>query len=286
MGIEEIAKDIFANVEYDGGNVACINTPEGVVLVDTPMLPKQISEWKDFVLELDPKGARYIINTHIHFDHILGCNAIGGAVIMHERMRESLFQENSTLRESFVPGTPGRTQEEIDFLLSEPLIPSEITVSKDLTLHMGDRTIRLLHLGGHTPDSMVVHVVEDQVLITGDLVTAGLHPYKGDACFSDWIEALEHMQTLDVETVIPGHGPVCTADEIGRLLEYFHRLWDVTADLVSEGRSRDDVIKAVHEKVFDYFEIEPDMLEGARMMFDVGTAQLYKEVLGQSVRKS
>lgn len=44
MSVEEIADNIFANVEYDGGNAACINTSDGVVLVDTPMLPKHISE--------------------------------------------------------------------------------------------------------------------------------------------------------------------------------------------------------------------------------------------------
>lgn len=52
----------------------------------------------------------------------------------------------------------------------------------------------------------------------------------------------------------------------------------MTGKLVSEGRSQENVIKTVHEKMFNFFEIDPEMLEGASMMFDLGTTQLYKEV--------
>ena len=63
MGIEKITERIHANVEWDGSNVACIDTSEGVVLVDTPMLPQHIAQWKEFVLGLNPKGIKYIVVT-------------------------------------------------------------------------------------------------------------------------------------------------------------------------------------------------------------------------------
>ena len=67
MGIESVTERIHANVGWDGSNVVCIDTAEGVVLVDTPMLPKDIAQWKEFVLGLNPKGIRYIVITHSHF---------------------------------------------------------------------------------------------------------------------------------------------------------------------------------------------------------------------------
>jgi cyclase len=237
MSIEKITDDIFANVEWDGGNIACINTDEGAVLVDTPMLPEHIAEWKAFVTGMNSKGIKYIINTHIHFDHIIGNSQLGGTTIMHEKMRENLFKKNATLRDAFVvPGTPGRTQEQIDFILSQPLIASEITMAEDLTLHLGNHTLRLYHVGGHTPDSIIVYIDEDKVLMAGDNIVSGMHPYKGDACFNDWIKALERMKTLDIQTVIPGHGPVCTKADIDTLSDYFQRLWDITWQLISTGR--------------------------------------------------
>ena len=282
MSMEKITEGVYANVEWDGGNVACIDTSEGVVLVDTPMLPAHIEQCKSFIADLNQKGVKYIINTHIHFDHIIGNNLLGGSVIMHEKMRENLYAENSTLRETFVPGTPGRSQADIDFILNEPLVASEITVISDLALNLGEKTLKIYHVGGHSPDSIVVYIENDQILITGDNVTNGLHPYKGDACFADWIKALERLKTLKVKTVIPGHGIIGTADTIDRLSDYFQKMWQCARDLVAENRSEDEVIEAIHSKMFTYFDVDPEMIESAKMIFNMGTRRLLKEIAGTS----
>lgn len=278
MGIEAITQRIHACVEFDGTNVACVDTEEGVVLVDTPMLPKDIAQWKRFVLGRSPKGIKYIVITHAHFDHIIGCSQLGGTVIMHKAGRATLFEEDATLRESMAGLSPDRTQEEVDFILSEPLIASEITMGKELTLNLGETTLDLHHVGGHTKDSIVVHAVEEKILMTGDNITSAMHPYKGHACFSDWIEALEFMNTLDVETVVPGHGEVCGKDEIGRFIDYMRSLWSITGDLVERGVSCEDAVERVAEEMFGHFEIEPARLDAARMMFDQGTERLYREI--------
>ena len=278
MGIESITEHIYANVEWDGSNVACIDTAEGVVLVDTPMLPKDIAQWKEFVLRLNPKGVRYIVVTHSHFDHIIGCRQLGGAVIMHEKGRASLFEENATLRESMAGLAPDRTEEEVNFILSEPLIPSEITMGARLTLNLGDTTLELHHVGGHSVDSIVVHAVEERILLSGDNITSASHPYKGHACFSDWIKALEFMDTLDVETIIPGHGVICGRDEIGRFIDYMGALHSLTSQSIEEGMSCDAIVRRVRDRMFGHFEVEPARLEGARMMFDLGTKRLYEEI--------
>ena len=61
MGIQEVAGHIYTNLDYLPANVACIDTGDGLVLVDTPTLPEEISHWKDFVDSLKPKKVEYII---------------------------------------------------------------------------------------------------------------------------------------------------------------------------------------------------------------------------------
>ncbi|MCP4752798.1 MAG: MBL fold metallo-hydrolase [Proteobacteria bacterium] len=278
MSIEKVTESIYANIEYDGGNVACIDTSEGVVLVDTPMLPKDIAHWKDFVLNLNPKGVKYLINTHIHFDHIVGARQLGGTVVMHEKMREMLFEPGATLREDMAGMMPGRTREEVDFILNEALVPSEITMSDELTLNLGDRTLKLVHLGGHTVESIVVYSVEDRVLIAGDNITAARHPYKGDAVFADWMTALQKMKSYDIERIVPGHGEVCGREEVDRFIDYFQGIWNITNDLVAQDRSLDDIVQRVHQEMFGFFDVDPEMIEGSKMMFDMGTRQLCKEL--------
>lgn len=279
MAIQSITKRIHANTEYDGANVVCTETGEGVVLVDTPMVPKDIAHWKEFVLGLDPRGVRCITLTHNHFDHIIGCNQLGGAVIMQEKGRESLFGEDATLRDSMAGLSPDRTPEEVEFILSEPLIPAQITFAAHLMLHLGETTLELRHVGGHSPDSILVYAVEDRILMTGDNLTAATHPYKGHACFGDWIKALQFMSTLDVDTVVPGHGEVCGKEEIGRFLEYMSGLWTRTRELTLEGLSRQEIVTRLHDEMFGYFEVEPARLEAAGSTFDLGTERLHREIL-------
>lgn len=281
MGVQQITERIFANVEYIGGNVACIDTEQGLVLVDTPTLPGDVFHWKEFTGGLNPEGARYIINTHHHFDHVLGNHRLGGRVIMHETAGLDMFEEGGTMRETVAPVLAGTTREDLDFILSEPLIPPEITFSDHMSIYLGNLTLRLFHLGGHTRGSICVYAEEDKVLMTGDNVTAEHHPFKGQGNFAEWIKALRWMKSLDIETIVPGHGEVCRPDELDRLLEYFTRLWYLAEDLIRKGLGREEVIKEVRRLMIGYYQIEPEMLEGAKMMFDIGTSRLYDEILAR-----
>lgn len=278
MGTKKITEDIHVNTDYEGSNVTCLNTSDGIILIDTPTLPADIEEWNLFVRRLNTKGVQYIINTHIHFDHLMGNNRIGGKVVMHQYGGERLFKEGATLRETLSGVTDGWAKEDIDFILKEPLISPEMTMSDRMAIHLGDYTIRLEHTGGHTLDSIIVYIAEAKVLIAGDNLTAEHHPYRGEASFSGWIQALEHMKSYDIEHIIPGHGHTCKREEIDRFIEYFNRQRDLAAELAGKGCTEGEVVEAVRKEMFGFFEVEPDMRKKAGILFDMGTKQLYKEI--------
>lgn len=279
MGIEKVKERVYVNTAYDGANVACIRTDDGLVLVDTPMLPKDIRHWQTFINGLEPSGARYIIATHHHYDHIIGNDAMGGRVIMHETALAEMRKKGGTLREDMAPTAPGRTQEEIDFILTAPLVMPEITFEDMMSLYTGGGVFRLIHVGGHTPGSICIYLEDEKILLTGDNMTAGMHPYKGDADFAEWIEALKWMKSLEIDLIVPGHGEVCEADELDRFLEYFTRLWLMTEKMIRKGKGKDDIIQKVHEKLFGFFDVDPERLDRAKIMFDLGTRRLYEEIL-------
>lgn len=279
MDIKEIKGRIFVNVDYELANVACINTGEGLILVDTPTLPRDISHWKKFLKNLGPGNVKYILITHHHFDHIMGCNQLGGKVIMHEKARSEMLQKDGTMREVMARTLPGWSREEVNFVLSEPIVMPEITFSNSMSLFLGDVTLRLFHLGGHTEGSLCVYVEEDKVLFTGDNVSAGQHPFRGHGNSAQWIKALRWMQDLEIGVIIPGHGEVCQKDELDRLMEYLVRLSNITEDLIKKGVEREGVLKKVKQMMIDYYEIEPDLLEVTSRLFDLGTSRLYDEIL-------
>ncbi|MDY6845413.1 MAG: MBL fold metallo-hydrolase [Thermodesulfobacteriota bacterium] len=282
MGIQTVKGYIYAEIDYDGANVSCINTDKGLVLVDTPLFLKDISTWKEFILERNPKGVYYIINTDHHFDHIMGNNQLGGTVIMHQAAREEMLKEGMTLREGMAGMFPDRTQSEIDFILKEPFVPAHITFDDELLLYMGNCTLRVIHARGHTKGTLCVYVVEDKVLITGDDVVGGLHPYKGQAIFADWLETLKKLENLDIDIIIPGHGEICDKKELNRMIIYFQQMGEITKDLINKGMSRDEIVKEVHRAMINYYDIDPERKERTEAMFDEGTARLYDEITGIS----
>ena len=281
MGIREINGHIYANLDYQLANVSCIDTGEGLVLVDTPTMPEDISHWKDFVDHVKTGKVEAIIATHHHFDHILGNNRIGGRVVMQEKAFEAMYRDGETLRETFGTNLPDMTQEKIDFVRSEPLVSPNITFGDRMSLRLGNLTLTLFRVGGHTTGSLCVYVEEDKVLLTGDNVTGGTHPFRGHADHIEWIRALKGLKNLEIEVIIPGHGEICGKQELDRHIEYLTRLWYVTEELVKKGLDREEVIAGVRERMFGFFEVQPEMVEGAKMLFDGGSSRLYDEVLSR-----
>jgi cyclase len=122
----------------------------------------------------------------------------------------------------------------------EPTGPNT-TLSERMTLFRGDREIRLLFFGrGHTGGDVVVHLPEERILVTGDLLVPGL-PYMGDGYLDEWIATLEHLKALEFDWVLPGHGmPFQGRDRIDDLQRYMRDLYDQAVALHREGLSHED----------------------------------------------
>ena len=84
--------------------------------------------------------------------------------------------------------------------------PPNVTLTNTMTLFRGSREIRIMHLGrGHTAGDVVVYLPKERVVATGDLLVEGTS-YMGDAFFTDWIDTIDTLKSLDFDTVLPGHG--------------------------------------------------------------------------------
>ena len=124
--------------------------------------------------------------------------------------------------------------------------PPNTTLSERMTLFRGDREIRLLFFGrGHTGGDIVVHLPQERVLITGDLLLPGI-PYMGDGFPSDWVGTLEELKTLDFDIVVPGHGePFSDLAKIGHLQAYLTDLWNRTSDAYFQGLTAEQAAEQI-----------------------------------------
>ena len=66
----------------------------------------------------------------------------------------------------------------------------------------------------------MVYIPREKVLFSGDLLFTNYHPSLGEADIAGWVKALDYLMTMDVDKIIPGHGPVSTKKDVAALKSY------------------------------------------------------------------
>ena len=235
---EEVAEDIYhargtGNLMV-GSNAAVIVNEDDVVVVDSYISPVAAAAMAAELIAITDKPIRYVINTHFHFDHAHGNQVYpaGVQIIGHEFTYEMLANGESVGRSynrfaDWFAGVPGGPEGQDGLVPTAPTM----TLSDNMTLHRGDREIRLLFLGrGHTGGDVVVYLPAEKILITGDLLLESM-PFMGDSYPTDWVETLDKLKDLDFEIVMPGHGrPFSDRGRIDRLQRLLTDVWQKAVD--------------------------------------------------------
>lgn len=239
---------------FDDGNAAFVVGTRDVVVVDGSALPSRAADLVAKIREVTDLPVRYVVNSHWHGDHtfgnrtfdeayggveIVGHPSVGDEIVSRAlpqlrdeiaRYDQAIAAASERLEKSVDAGgkpldSTGRARLEARIARAratvaekrsiEPLVPS-LHVEERLTLLRGTRTIEVRHFPGHTRGDLVVYLPAEKVLIAGDLVDA--LPFAGHGYPEDWIEALDEILSWEIETVIPGHGPVLRGTAHVRLL--------------------------------------------------------------------
>ncbi|MFN2275113.1 MAG: MBL fold metallo-hydrolase, partial [Anaerolineales bacterium] len=157
---ERVAEDVyvFTSDLYAQVNAGAVIGPEWSILIDTLAYPEESLEIRDFLENKLGSPVRYLINTHYHSDHTLGnCWFPNALILSHSRCRQLL----DTRGRQSLEDVKRQNRELKDLHLVLP----EITFDEGgIGIRVGRRTLRLIHLPGHSPDGIGVLIVEDRVL--------------------------------------------------------------------------------------------------------------------------
>ena len=121
-------------------------------------------------------------------------------------------------------------------------LPS-ITFDQEMTLRLGDRTMQLISLPGHTTDSIGVYVEEDKILFAGDAVMPVPYIVGGDR--AAMIDSLHAIGQLSPENIVQGHGKVILRGEVKEALEtsifYLEAIYEKVKEAVEAGAPPESV---------------------------------------------
>lgn len=249
--MEKVTGNVFAETKVRGSNPGFVITSEGTVVIDTPQLPTKAVAMR---AEVESHGPiRYLINTEHHVDHIFGNYYFRGAgtVVHHQGVYDNFMTVYPELdpfeyaREA-LPDDPGGEElfPDREEYYADPN-KATVVFTGDLTLQVGEHTFNLLHTPGHTPGQIAVHIPQERVVFTGDTIFNDCQTWLMTSDVDQWLRSLDRIRCLDVDHVIPGHGPVTTLDYVNTQRSILMEWKSAVAEAIAKGWSRDETIARV-----------------------------------------
>jgi cyclase len=262
-------------------NVGCVLTGEGPVMIDAPIDPEEAVTWRKQAEQMSDKEIAYVVATDHHYDHALNCSLMGKRIIAHDvalrgiqylQTRENLENEMRNQIGRFLPVDYDKVKDKFENI--EVALP-QITFSRSLTLQMGDRKVELTFVGGHSPGTITVYIPEERVFFAGDALLEGYFPATDVGRFAPWIEMLQKMEEMEIDTIVPGHGSLCGKELATRVRVYFEQMRDRIRPLVTAGVIKEEIVKNVD--LSDVTPIPYQKEHDARIAFDVGN--MYDQIV-------
>ena len=277
-------KRLSASVEVDterrGANHGLVTTSDGLVLIDGPHKPSDTLKLK---AEIEGRGRplRYILNTEPHGDHWTSNAYFDVPAVAHAGVRERILATDMAAMVQRV-GTFGPDEPK----LLEGYRPNApvITFQRELTLHVGNHTFRMIHMPGHTTAQAAIVIEEEGVVFTSDNVFCKCHTWLQEADPAAWLGSLDALRALDADTLVPGHGPVCDKrylDEQGAFIEEWV---DYVRRAVEEGMPKDDAVAKL-TKMTDRYPMDVEQDGMAPMVMKLNVANLYDYVTGAGIHR-
>jgi glyoxylase-like metal-dependent hydrolase (beta-lactamase superfamily II) len=229
------------------GTAGFIVTSEGVVVVNSTNTPSHARELLYEIRKRTDLPVRYVINTDSHSDLMLGNEVFVDqpAIIVSTSIAAA---EMRRYRQDLVQ----RLREDENWRLQarmrgiHPTMPGQ-TFDHEMTIRLGGQEIRLLSMGGaHSAGDAVIYLPGAKILFLGHLFENGFFPRLASSDVRRWIETLQQVESWDVDTYVPGHGPPGDKRQLAEFRGFLEWLVTEIETRIQAGKSLEDVKREVN----------------------------------------
>jgi cyclase len=239
--LKQLTPNVYAYIQPGGpgidnhaiANAGVIVRPGDLMAIDALAAPLHTKLFIAEATKATHKNFRRLVNTHPHSDHVFGNQFFDPPIeiVAQTFCRESVLRmtpQSPTWpkREGWSDGTEVRT-----------IVPPGTTYDTRMTYYYGDHgdlQVDLIFPGpAHTFGDTMVYLPQERILFTGDVVVHYVEPAMGSGNPSNWIKVLDKIMAMDVDTIVPGHGPIGNKENLALMREYL-------VLITSEARKRYD----------------------------------------------
>ena len=234
-------------LEGMGGNIGLSVGKDDAFIIDDQYAPLS-DKIKAAVATVTPKPVRFVVNTHWHFDHVGGNEALAGSgaiIFAHENTRRRMSSDQfiAALNRK-VPASP---------TAALPVI----TFSDTITFYTNDDTVRAFHVANaHTDGDAIIFFTKANVVHMGDTFFNGRYPLidlsTGGSLVGMIAAANQALAMTNEQTrFIPGHGPLAVRADLVRYRDMLVATRDRVGKLIAEHRTLKEILDAKPLADFD-----------------------------------
>ena len=230
----EALPNIYCMVDKTGkgANSTFITTKEGVIVIDTRGSVSEAEAVLKAIREKTDQPVVYVFNSHFHPENNSGNAAFKSTktIISHRRAQAMMIIDAA--------------EEKRD------ITPPNLSFKKKLDLMLGQYHIKVFHPGrAHTDGDLYLYIPKWRIIITGGMVNNQIIPFVGDGYIESWITALKHMENLDAEVIVPGHGNVGGKPLVTQMKHYLMELRRYVIDALDDRKNLPDTMKIVKDQL-------------------------------------
>ena len=212
---------------FAGGNLGLLTGSDGVILIDDAL-----ESFSDLMIKAVEEHTQapvdFVINTHVHGDHIGGNVALhntGATIISHDNIRRRMLADNK----------------------ARDALP-EVTFADSVTFHLNGHTAFVFHIPhAHTDGDAAIHFSDVNIIHSGDLLFNGIFPFidlDSGGSVSGYIAGQEIILSMaDADTqIISGHGPLASKADVQAAHDMLVDALARVKVLVDAGKSEDEIL--------------------------------------------
>ncbi|HET6421672.1 MAG TPA: MBL fold metallo-hydrolase, partial [Geobacteraceae bacterium] len=226
-GLMKIAENVYSYVGVKNAgpansfaaNAGIVVGKDGIAVIDTLISAKEAQRFIRDIRKISDKPIRYVVDTHHHLDHTFGneeFSKLGAVIVSQEECRKNMLKYSEETQKN--ARNYGLTPEQTE---GTKIAYPTITFTDRMSIDLGNQEIELIYVGpSHTGGSIMVLVPDRKVLFTGDILFTDFHPFLADGDIPGWVRNLDYIATLDVDRIVPGHGPISGKKDIAEMKNY------------------------------------------------------------------
>jgi glyoxylase-like metal-dependent hydrolase (beta-lactamase superfamily II) len=295
-GLHDLGRGAYAYLQPSGtwgySNAGLVTDGDQSLLVDTLFDERLTAEMLGVIKAatgVAPDQIGVVVNTHSNGDHTFGNRLANNAVIIASEAAAREMREEGNpqllaqlLKNADTMGEVGAFFKRIfgafDFAGVTLKLPDR-TFTGELSLKVGDKAVHLIQVGpAHTAGDVIAYVPANRVVYAGDILFIDGTPIAWAGPVRSWIGACDRILGLEVDTVVPGHGPITDKAGVTRMRDYLVYVDAETRKRHAAGMNSWEAAQDIGLGSFG------DWLDAERLAVTVNT--IYREIGAPSASRS